>query len=144
MKQENNLFLKGEMTMEKKITKKDVLMAVRKAVENYDIDFGGMVTATDVINYIDTTVAQMNAKNEKAKERAAKKKADSDVLVQAIADVLTDDYQTIDEIVAALDTDDVTNAKVANRASKLAKDGIAEKGTIKLDGGRKVVGYKKA
>ncbi len=132
------------MTMEKKITKKDVLMAVRKAVENYDIDFGGTVTAADVINYIDTTVAQMNAKNEKAKERAAKKKADSDVLVQAIADVLTDDYQTIDDIVAALDTDDVTNAKVAVRASKLAKDGVAEKGTIKLDGGRKVVGYKKA
>ena len=130
--------------MEKKITKKDVLMAVRKAVENYDIDFGGTVTAADVINYIDTTVAQMNAKNEKAKERAAKKKADSDVLVQAIADVLTDDYQTIDDIVAALDTDDVTNAKVAVRASKLAKDGVAEKGTIKLDGGRKVVGYKKA
>lgn len=121
-------------------TKKMVLEAVRKIAED-GVDFGAEVTANDVLVYVDTTIAQLEAKTEKAKERAAKKRAEGDELRDKIKDLLTDDYQTVADIVAQIDDPEITNAKVVARLTALCKAGTVEKTELKIDK-RKVKGYK--
>jgi len=123
-----------------KVTKKVILEAIRRVAED-GVDFGAEVTADDVLNYVDTTIAQLEAKTEKAKERAAKKRAEGDELRDKVKDLLTDDYQTVADIVAQIDDPEITNAKVVARLTALCKAGIVEKTELKVDK-RKVKGYK--
>jgi len=120
-------------------TKKMVLEAIRKVAED-GVDFGTEVTADDVLTYVDTTIAQLEAKTEKAKERAAKKRAEGDELRDKIKDLLTDDYQTVADIVAQIDDPEITNAKVVARLTALCKADLAHKVELKVDK-RKVKGY---
>ena len=128
--------------MEKKVTKKDVLVAI-KALVPADAEFVvGDVTVTgeDVAAYADTTLAQLAAKAAKAKERAAEKKVEGDALRDAVLAVLTDEYQPIADIAAKIDVEDVTPAKVTARLTQLVKADLANKTQIKV-GDRKVMGY---
>lgn len=97
----------------------------------------------DMLTFIDEQVAQLAAKAEKAKERAAAKKAEGDELKAVVKSVLTDEAQTIDQIVAQIEGEDVTKAKVTARLSQLAKTGEAAKGMAKV-GERKLTVYKLA
>lgn len=128
-----------------KITKKDVLAAVRNVVENTtweDVEVGDkVVTADDILAYIDTTVAQIDAKAAKAKEKAAEKKAENDELADAVEAVLTDEYQTIADIAAQIEGEAVTAAKVTARLTKLVKAGKANKTKVKTADGRTINGY---
>ena len=126
--------------MEKKVTKKDVLNAV-KALALNGVDFE-TVSAEDVIAYVDTTIAQMDAKNEKAKARAAEKRAEGDALMEVIYSVLTDKGQTAAEIMAQIEGEDLTQAKVSARLTKLVNAGKASKEQVKVDN-RKLMAYTK-
>ena len=91
-------------------------------------------------------LAQLDHRAEKAKEYNAKKKAENDALVDAIGDVLTNEFATIEQIVLATKNPDLTKSKASPRLKKLVEDGIAEKGEITIDGEgrkRKLVAYKK-
>ena len=128
--------------MEKKVTKKDVLVAI-KALVPADAEFAVgdvVVTGEDVAAYADTTLAQLAAKAAKAKERAAEKKVEGDALRDAVLAVLTDEYQPIADIAAKIDVEDVTPAKVTARLTQLVKADLANKTQIKV-GDRKVMGY---
>ena len=124
-----------------KITKKMILTAVKNAALAGTVFEG--VTTEDVVNYVDTTIAQLEAKNEKAKERAAEKRKESDALTDVIASVLTDEPQTIADVVAQIEGDEVTPAMISSRAKKLIDAGVATKVSVKV-GNRTVVAYKKA
>lgn len=116
-----------------KVTKAMVLTGVKFAAEN-GADFGE-VSADDVIAYVDTTLAQLAAKAAKAKEKAAEKKAVGDALRDKIESMLTDELQTIDAFVKAIDDEEVTKAKVAYRLAALVKQGKASKGKVdKING----------
>lgn len=123
-----------------KITKKVVLEAIKVAAEN-GADFG-KVDAKDVIAYVDKTIAQMNAKAEKAKAYGAKKRAEGDDLYAAVVDAVEAEYKTIDEITAKVADADVeaTRAKVIARLTKAVKEGKAYKAQVKVDG-KKVTVY---
>lgn len=123
-----------------KITKKMILTAVKNAALAGTVFEG--VTTDDVVNYVDTTIAQLDAKNEKAKERAAEKRKEADALTDVIAQVLTTEPQTIADIVAQIEGD-VTPAMVSSRAKKLIDGGVATKTSVKV-GNRTVVAYQKA
>lgn len=125
--------------MAEKITKRVVLEAIKKAAEA-GAAFEG-VTAEDVIAYVDTTIEQLNNKAIKAKERAAQKKVEGDALRDAVEAVLTDEFQTIAAIVAQVDEDAVTPAKVTARLTALVKAGLAHKTKVDAGDGRKVNGY---
>jgi len=120
-----------------KITKKDVLFAIKNLVENGTLEG---VSADDVIAYVDTTIAQIDAKAAKAKEKAAEKKAEGDALYDAVAAVLTDEYQTIADILAKVNDPDATTAKVSARLTKLRKADMAHMAKVDVDG-RKLNGY---
>ena len=131
-----------------KITKKMVLEAVIKAVEEiaegttYEVD-GGVVELSDIEDYATKTIAQLDAKAVKAKANAEKKKAEGDELLAAVKDELTDEYKTGATILADIVAGgyaEATPAKVTARLTKLVKAGEAHKVDIKVDG-RKVKGY---
>ena len=125
-----------------KVTKKDVLNAIATIItEDFNVQVGEVtVTAADVNDYITKTIDQLNAKNEQAKERAAEKKADGDELRAKIEALLTEEFQTGDEITAALNDPEITKAKVTARLTQLVKAEKAFKTTIKVDN-RKIVAY---
>ena len=126
------------MTNEVKITKAMVLNTI---MENIDkMEFAGDVKAADVENYINVTLAQMAAKNEKAKARAAEKRAAADELKQVVASVLTGEFQTREQIFAQIDGEDLTVAKIGARLTALVNDGVAIRSDIKVDK-RTVKGY---
>ena len=127
--------------MEKKITKRMILEAIRTVAENGNVDFGDAVSADDVINYVDATITQLDNKAAKAKEKAAEKKIEGDALRAAIESLLTNDFQTIDAIAAAIKDPDVTKSKVTARLTQLVKAGLAHKSQIKTEDGRKIMAY---
>lgn len=124
---------------EKKLTKKDFYAALRGMVEG--VEAVGDIPADTVIEFIDTQVAQLDAKAAKAKERAADKKSEGDELRAVVQGVLTDEFQTRDEIFAQIDGEDLSVAKVGARLTQLVAAGIAVKEQIK-SGDRKVMGYR--
>ena len=126
--------------MTKKVTKKDVLAAVATLAAEVTLDNGVVVTAEDIVNYCNSTVDQINKKNEKAKERAAEKRAAGDELANTIADMLSDEFKTIPDIVAALDDEEITAGKVTARLTQLVKADRAHKSKVKV-GDRTLTGY---
>ena len=125
--------------MEKKITKAQVLNAIKVAAEN-GAEFE--VPTEEVIAYVDTTLEQMANKVAKDKERAAKKRAE-DTLLADVQAVLGEEPVTAEAIVEAIDKEDVTKMKVVNRLAKLVKDGVAAKEVVKTENGTRTV-YKLA
>lgn len=108
-----------------KITKAMVLEVIKANVEN--MVFEGEVTAEDVVAYVDVTLGQLTAKAEKAKAKAAEKRAEGDELKAAVQAVLTEEFQNIKEIAGQIEGEDVTNAKVTARLTKLVNEGVAVK-----------------
>lgn len=124
------------------ITKKAVLNAIIALVEaDAKVTVEGVdVTGQDVLDYAYKTIEQLEAKADKAKERAAEKKATGDALRAAVEATLTDEYQTGEEITSLIDDPEVTKSKVVVRLTALIKEGKAHK-TFKKDGARKVTVY---
>ena len=122
---------------EVKITKAMVLEVIGKNVEN--MTFDGDVTAEDVTAFVETTLAQIAAKAEKNKERAAAKRQAGDELRAQVLGFVTEEWQTRDEIAANFDDEDVTPAKVGARLTQLVADGSVVKEKQKIDGKDKMV-----
>ena len=106
----------------------------------------GVVEAADyenkegAIEFINKQIETLAAKAEKAKEKAAKAKAEGDELRAIVEVILTADAQPIDDIVAQIESEDVTKAKVTARLTALVNAGIAKKEPVKV-GSRKVMAY---
>ena len=115
--------------------------------ENED---GEMVIVTNdvLLAFAENELEQLDKKAAKAKERAAAKKAEADVLLDAVKEVLADDFETRDAIAEKIDMEDATVAKVGARLTKLVNEGFAVKEDITVEGAdgkkKKVKGYKLA
>lgn len=122
-----------------KRTKKDYFEILKDLVANADIDEND---ATELTEFLDKQLDQIENRKVKARERADKKLAESDALTDAIFATVTDDIQSVDEIVLAVDGgEDVTRNRVTSRLGKLARAGKVIKESIKVDG-KKRVGYR--
>lgn len=135
--------MKGDNIMEKitKITKKDNYNSIIKVLSSLDADY------SDLIDFCEAQIAQLDKKAAKAKDAAAKKKDETDTLCDAIVAVLTDELTSIPDITEKVEGEDITLGKVQYRLNKLVGLGLAEKGDITIPGGegvktRKVVGFK--
>lgn len=94
----------------------------------------GFEGAEEMVRIANEKLAQLAAKAEKNKERAAEKARKGDELRAKIQDLLTDEYQTADEIVVALEDEEITKAMVTPRLSALITAGIAVKDKVKREG----------
>ena len=95
----------------------------------------------DVVAFCEKKIAALDKKAENAKVKAAEKNAAGDELRTRVEEVLTDEWQTIAEVVAALDDEEVTASKVTYRLNALVDLGVAVKDETKIpsDGKTRVV-----
>lgn len=122
--------------MEKKITKRDNFVDAVNVLET-----AGRTDLADVIRH---EIELLDSKAAKAKAAAAKKKVDGDALRDAVQAVLTDELQTIADITAQVEGDDISTAKVQYRLNALVGAGIARKEQVTVgegDGKRKLMSY---
>ena len=122
---------------EKKITKKDNFNAIIEVLTE--------VGREDLAKVIEHEIELLDAKSSKAKATAAKKKAEGDALRDAVQAVLTDELQTIADITAKVEGEDVSAAKVQYRLNALVGAGIAVKEQVTVGEGesrRKLMAYR--
>lgn len=120
------------------MTKKELFEAAIEIVTNSDYE-----DKDEIVEFFIKEIDKIEARAEKAAERAAKRKAEGDALRETVKEALTDEYQTIDEIVAKIDDEEVTKAKVTARLTQLCSLGEAEKDTEKVES-RKLTVYRLA
>jgi hypothetical protein len=117
-----------------KITKKEMFAIIRDAFLTGETE----VSAEAIAAFCDKEIAALDSKAAKAKERAAAKKAEADVLYDQVKDALsTDEFQTIADIAATVAevNADATVSKVTYRLTKLVEAGVAEKTDVTIPGG---------
>lgn len=132
--------------MEKKYTKKQIFNAIIDAMQTGECE----VSPTVIIDFMQREINALDRKAETAKARAAEKKAESDELSNRIYAMLTDAPQTINDILAAMNEEDLTSNKISSRLAKMAKGEIADKPCEKVEVSvpdangktRKLVAYK--
>lgn len=123
----------------KKMTKKEYYDLIKNVIEGTDV-----AEKDELIEFINKQVAQIEAKAEKAKARAAEKRIAGDALREKVKSILTNELQTADEITNQIeDEEEISRAKVIARLTQLVKNGEAEKADIKVDS-RNVKAYKLA
>ncbi len=107
------------------------------------VDINGVPTPL-VIEALEAALDQLDKKTIRAKAAAEKRKFFGDELREAIEICLNEEYQTLDELTAAVaDIDEfegITNSQVSLRMGQLIDLGIAEK--EKLKGGRRLTVYR--
>lgn len=115
-----------------KITKREMYEAIKETFETGSCKFDAAV----VMEFCDKEIAALDAKAAKAKERAAAKKAEADVLMTQVEEALTSEFQTIADIAAAVAevNADATVSKVTYRLGKLVESGVAEKTDVTIPG----------
>ena len=116
-----------------KMTKMERFQALKTFVENSTSEM-----KNEFIELIDGEIEAIERRKAAAKVRAEQKKAESDALTDAIYACMTDDAQTVEDILENVDFEDVTRNKITARIGKLIKAGLVMKQTIKVDGSRKM------
>lgn len=138
------------MTTTTKITNRDRYNTLEEIVRDY-FNEGTMSEEEfeDIITFLHKQIEMLDKKAAKAKETAAAKKAEKDDLCEAVEAVLTNEYQTRNDVFAQIEFEGAKIAQVGYRLSKLVALGIAEKSEISVpdeDGKktRKAMAYKLA
>ena len=119
---------------------------VKKTKAMYFAELREMVLATvedqaqqdELVEFIDKQMETLDKRKAAAADRAAKKKAESDALTDEIFALIGDKPITVDEIVVALDNEDVTRNKVTARLGKLVKAGSIVKETVEVEGNKRM------
>lgn len=106
------------------------------------------ITAEELKTWAEKNIAQLDKRNESARARTEKKRAEGDALTETVYDALTDEFETIADIAARIDDEEVSVAKVQYRVAQLAKAGRAEKGSVTIPAiegqkARTLVAYRK-
>ena len=125
--------------MEKKITKRENFEKVLEILNDSNVEY-----KEELINFVAREIEILDAKAEKAKERAAVRKAEGDALRAAVQAVLTEEPQTIDIILSQVEGEELTKAKITARLTSLVNENIAVREEIKTEDGKKVKAYKLA
>lgn len=129
----------------KKLTKKEMFAMIQEAFSAKVIP----ENADELAAFCAAEIESLEKKAVKAKEYAAKKRAEADTLTDAVADALTGQFTVVDDILAELLADgvDTTKQKVVYRLSKLVESGAAEKTQVTIPASegkksRKVTAYR--
>ena len=119
---------------------------VKKTKAMYFAELRDMVLAAvedqaqqdELVEFIDKQIETLEKRKVAAAERAEKKKAESDAMTDAILAQIGNELITVDEIVVALDSEEVTRNKVTARLGKLVKAGTIVKEAVKVDGNKRM------
>lgn len=134
-----------------KMTKRNVYTALINFAEtgkmSFDTEDGAVEVGGEALKaFAENEIALLDKKAAKAKESAAKKRAEGDALLEAVKAALTNEFESIADITARIEGEDVTVSKVTYRLNSLVESGVAEKTDIKVSAEgqktRTVKGYK--
>lgn len=92
----------------------------------------------ELVEFIDKQIETLEKRKVAAAERAEKKRAESDAMTDAILAQIGNELITVDEIVIALDSEEVTRNKVTARLGKLVKAGVIVKEAVKVEGNKRM------
>ena len=92
----------------------------------------------ELVEFIDKQIETLEKRKVAAAERAEKKQAESDAMTDAILAQIGNELITVDEIVIALDSEEVTRNKVTARLGKLVKAGTIVKEAVKVEGNKRM------
>ena len=113
-------------------------MATSKITERdiYNAMIDGTIDADVMVEFAEKKLAQLDKRNESAKKRAAKKRAESDALTEQIFEMLSEEAVDRVAIFEALQNEGVetTLGKVTSRLSSLVKEGRASKAKTNVAG----------
>lgn len=116
------------------MTKRQIFEALNTMTFEDVIVGDAIVTDADIKDFIEKSIVQIDARNEKAKERQAQKKAEGDELRARVKAVLGTEPMKVAEIVAAINDPEVTSAKIVSRLTQLVNAGDVVKEDVKVDG----------
>ena len=125
------------MEKEKKLTKKDYFIKLKEIIEKTEHELKEELTY-----FINSQIAAIDNKAEKAKERAAAKKAQGDEIRELVKSKLTNEFQDAETITAAIGDEEITKSKVIARLTQLVNLNEAEKTDIKNAEGKTRKAYK--
>ena len=92
----------------------------------------------ELLEFIDKQMEALDKRKVAAANRAAQKKEESDALTEEIFALIGNELVTIDEIVVALDNEEITRNKVSARLGKLVKNGRIVKDLVKVEGNKRM------
>lgn len=115
-----------------KVTKRERYESIKALVEAVGAVEG--IDTDGIVAFCDKEIATLDTRAEKAKERAAEKRAEGDELQAAVLAALTDELASRQEITDRIEGEDVTLAKVGYRLTALVKQGLAIKEEIAVTG----------
>jgi len=119
------------------MTKREMYDVIESVFSTVAADKEG---AADILTMVAKERTALDRKNEKAKERAAEKRAAGDELRAAVKGVLGSEPMTIGEIITELGDESLTPAKITARTRQLVAAGEIEKCMVKVEG-RKLTAY---
>ena len=129
-----------------RIIKRDFYEAIIKAMETGETN----IEPAKIIEFCENEIALLDKKADKAKERAAAKKAEVDELMEKVYAVLSDtEFMTRNAVMDALGDmpEDVSIAKVGARLTKMVNNQTVEKSELTVANAEgkksKVMGYRK-
>ena len=129
-----------------KVTKRERYESIKALVEAVGAVEG--IDTDGIVAFCDKEIATLDTRAEKAKERAAEKRAEGDELQAAVLAALTDEPASRQEITDRIEGEDVTLAKVGYRLTALVKQGLAVKEEIAVTGedgkSKKIAAYRLA
>lgn len=127
-----------------KVTKRERYESIKALVEAVGAVDG--IDTDGIVAFCDKEIATLDTRAEKAKERAAEKRAEGDELQAAVLAALTDEPASRQEVTDRIEGEDVTLAKVGYRLTALVKQGLAVKEEIAVTGedgkSKKVAAYR--
>lgn len=106
------------------------------------------IDADALAAWAEKKIDQLDRKAVKAKETAAKKRAEGDALTEAVFEATSDEFESIATIAERIEGEDVTVSKVSYRLNAMTKgdNPRLEKGEIAIEGEgkkRRVVAYRR-
>lgn len=112
--------------MENKMTKKEMFNLIAELLADN----------ADVVAFCSDEIAKLDAKAEKARARAAEKKAIGDELYTAVIGCVGTDLVTAEDVLAMFENEDgeLTVAKIRAKLSQGVRNGALTKETVKVDG----------
>jgi hypothetical protein len=116
-----------------KMTKKEIYGLISETCADNEV----------IVEFCAAEIAKLDAKAAKAKEKAAEKKAAGDELYAVIVEAVDAENVTAEDVLASIEGEDLTVAKVRARLSQAVKNGVLVKESVKIDGKAKMH-YRKA
>ena len=123
--------------MTTKITKRDYFAELATLVNAYAAE-----DRKDTLNdFITHEIEMLERRAATARTHKAEK---DDEVMSAVMNALTgaEDFMTIGDVVAKINNEDITAAKVQYRLAKLTRDGMAESTDVKVGGNRILKAYR--